>query len=149
MLKDNRELFQEYQLIHNFMHPAEPLKGWINEETFTSHYVDDWNLLMPVVEKIEGIDTEEGYLDIRIEIGRTKLLNDHFSEVFMEDRGSCFENTYKVVIDFINWRNDDAPTSKEIEEYMVLHNEDEVGINNQWSYDDAEYHLLLSDKYHK
>lgn len=41
-----------------------------------------------------------------------------------------------------------APTIEEINEYMELHNSDEVGIDNQWTFEDAEYHLLLSDKYH-
>lgn len=41
------------------------------------------------------------------------------------------------------------PTKQEIKEYMELHNDDEVGINNQWDMEDAEYHLLLSDKYYK
>lgn len=40
------------------------------------------------------------------------------------------------------------PSKKEIEEEMELHNSDEVGINNQWSFDDAEYHLILSDKFY-
>lgn len=39
------------------------------------------------------------------------------------------------------------PSNKEIQEYMELHNEDEVGIDNQWTFEDAEYYLLLSDKY--
>ncbi len=41
-----------------------------------------------------------------------------------------------------------VPSKSEITEYMELHNGDEVGINNQWSFEDAEYHLLLSDKYY-
>ena len=36
----------------------------------------------------------------------------------------------------------------DIKEYMNLHNSDEVGINNKWTFDEAEYHLLLSDKYY-
>ena len=39
------------------------------------------------------------------------------------------------------------PTKEEIIEEMELHNADEVGINNQWSFEDAEYHLTLSDKF--
>ena len=39
------------------------------------------------------------------------------------------------------------PTKEEIIEEMELHNSDEVGINNQWTFEDAEYHLILSDKY--
>ena len=42
-----------------------------------------------------------------------------------------------------------GPTKEEIIEEMELHNADEAGIDNQWTYEDAEYHLLLSDKYHK
>lgn len=40
------------------------------------------------------------------------------------------------------------PTQAEILEEMELHNADEVGIDNQWTYDEAEYHLLLSDKFY-
>lgn len=43
-----------------------------------------------------------------------------------------------------------TPTKEEIQEYMEAHNNDEVGQGegNAWSFEDAEYHLLLSDKYH-
>jgi len=46
------------------------------------------------------------------------------------------------------------PTKEEIKEYMELHNADEVGQNrfllyDKWTLEDAEYHLLLSDKYYK
>lgn len=40
------------------------------------------------------------------------------------------------------------PTKAEILEEMNLHNADEVGIDNQWDFEEAEYHLLLSDKYY-
>ena len=43
---------------------------------------------------------------------------------------------------------EETPSKEEILEEMELHNNDEVGINNQWDYEEAEYHLLLSDKYH-
>ena len=42
-----------------------------------------------------------------------------------------------------------VPSQQEIVNEMELHNADEVGINNQWDYEEAEYHLLLSDKYYK
>ena len=41
------------------------------------------------------------------------------------------------------------PTKKEIEQEMLLHNNDEVGLNDKWTFEDAEYYLLLSDKYYK
>ena len=40
------------------------------------------------------------------------------------------------------------PTKEEIQEYMELHNADEAGIDNQWTLEDAEYYLLLDDKYY-
>lgn len=41
-----------------------------------------------------------------------------------------------------------VPSREEILQEMELHNNDEVGIDNQWSYEDTEYHLMLSDKYY-
>lgn len=46
----------------------------------------------------------------------------------------------------INKLNDH--TREEVLELMELHNNDEVGIDNQWDYEEAEYQLLLSDKYY-
>ena len=42
-----------------------------------------------------------------------------------------------------------TPTPEEIRNEMELHNADEVGIDDQWSYEDAEYYLLLSDEYYQ
>lgn len=39
-----------------------------------------------------------------------------------------------------------TPTKKEIIEYMELHNDDEVGIDNQWTFEEAEYFLLLDEE---
>ncbi len=42
------------------------------------------------------------------------------------------------------------PTKEEIRTEMELHNADEVGqLCGQWTLEDAEYALLLSDKYYK
>lgn len=45
-------------------------------------------------------------------------------------------------------KNQLVPSNEEIILEMELHNADEVGIDNQWDYEDAEYYLLLSDKYY-
>jgi len=42
----------------------------------------------------------------------------------------------------------EKPDKEEIKEYMRSHNEDEVGENNQWDMEEAEYYLLNSDKYY-
>jgi len=45
---------------------------------------------------------------------------------------------------------DCCPSKEEIKQEMELHNADEVGqLYGKWTLEDAEYHLLLSDKYHK
>ena len=41
-----------------------------------------------------------------------------------------------------------VPTKEEIREYRDSHNNDEVGVGNQWTMEEAEYHLLLDDKYY-
>ena len=41
-----------------------------------------------------------------------------------------------------------TPSKEEIKEYMLSHNKDEAGENNQWTMEDAEYFLLLDDKYY-
>jgi hypothetical protein len=41
------------------------------------------------------------------------------------------------------------PSKEEIIEEMNLHNADEAGVDNQWTFEDAKYYLLLSDKYHQ
>lgn len=41
------------------------------------------------------------------------------------------------------------PTEAEILEYMTLHNADEVGIDNQWDFEDAKYHLELDDEHYE
>jgi hypothetical protein len=41
------------------------------------------------------------------------------------------------------------PTKQEILNEMELYNNDEVGLNNKWTFEETEYYLLLSDKYYK
>jgi hypothetical protein len=40
------------------------------------------------------------------------------------------------------------PTTQQIIDYMELHNADEVGINNQWDFEDAEYFLQFEDEFY-
>jgi len=53
MKKNNKQLFEEYKLVHDFLYPNEPLKAWINENTYTNYFIDSWDPLMELVEKIE------------------------------------------------------------------------------------------------
>ena len=45
-------------------------------------------------------------------------------------------------------KEEKTPSKEEIKEYMELHNNDEIGINNKWDMKEAEYYLLLDDKYY-
>jgi len=48
----------------------------------------------------------------------------------------------------IESREESLPDKEEVLAYMILHNGDEAGIDNQWDIEDAEYYLLLDDKYY-
>lgn len=70
----------------------------------------------------------------------SKFLNEHFKRkvgVYTDGEGCTYNELVQI-----------KPTKEEIIEEMQLHNSDEAGIDNQWTFEDAEYHLLLSDKYH-
>jgi len=124
-MKNLTEEFKNYRLIHNFRH-EEPLKAWINEGNFNDIYKEDWNALMDVVEKIEGlklgdlkglitdkhgnkdehfncvagIEIHGSYCNIYIQADMR--LVDNFIEATMEDKISA---TYKAIVDFIKWYN--------------------------------------------
>lgn len=46
--------FNCYQLLHKFTF-GDSLKHWVNEDNFTDHFYDDWNILMMTVDKIESL----------------------------------------------------------------------------------------------
>ncbi len=63
------------------------------------------------------------------------------------DREEDFKTIDETEVDeYLKWYKQ-TPDKEEIQQEMELHNADEVGINNQWTFEDAEYHLLLSDEY--
>lgn len=78
-------------------------------------------------------------------------LNDEyiFSSISTNEYVSLEDSNFKELCEELLELNSSMPSKEEILQEMELHNADEVGINNQWTFEDAEYHLLLSDKYHK
>lgn len=44
---------------------------------------------------------------------------------------------------------EEIPTDEEVEHYRLLHNADEIGINDQWNAKQARYYLELDDEWHE
>jgi hypothetical protein len=99
------EKFNDYKLIHNFNYPNEPLKSWITQDNYTNLYTDDWNELMPVVEKIDQIGASVIIGRMFCEIKYINPLNQsqHF-EVRIAS-GVKINAINGAVIDFIKWYN--------------------------------------------
>lgn len=75
-------------------------------------YNTSWDWLMPVIEKIETLETNEGYIDfdiysnaVIVETPETKIALYNLSE---ETFTTKLESTYKAVIDAINWIKQNA-----------------------------------------
>lgn len=49
--------FEKYKLVHKFI-TKEDLKSWVVESNYLNIFKEDWNALMPVVEKIEAFCLE-------------------------------------------------------------------------------------------
>ena len=75
-------------------------------------------------------------------------LTDSLFEFLLKNQGQSTDYALKHGGWSLVWEEDNVPTPEEIKEYMEAHNADEVGGNDKWDYEEAEYHLLLSDKYH-
>ncbi len=91
-----------------------PIHGIVRKDTISigkgpiMKFHSSWNWLMPVVEKIEGIKDDQGYLTkVKIWVNRCDIVfgNDvkHFPYKLGETK---IEATYTAVIEFIKWYND-------------------------------------------
>lgn len=84
--------FKEYRMVHDFMHPADPLKKWINGSNYINHYQIHWDELMPVIEKIHNLgicDGDEG----------SHLIDNVDEDLLRTD----ISETYSRVLEFLNW----------------------------------------------
>lgn len=109
-----REEFEDYQVVHNFMHPDEPLKGWINEKNYSNQYTDSWDALMELVEKVESLSYVRGrhfYLNVEqshVEIKVDRMPNVSFAGTPFGKwgTGGGFGKkipTYKSCVQFVRW----------------------------------------------
>tara|TARA_R100001509_G_C4871175_1_gene216729 strand:+ start:53 stop:349 length:297 start_codon:yes stop_codon:yes gene_type:complete len=77
-----------------------------NEQKIIILYQYSWDWLMPVVEKIEAQQTDNGLFEFRIHIEKTLIVSsEDFTTYIESDGGNRFENTYNAVVDFINEHN--------------------------------------------
>ena len=51
--------FEDYKLMHNFLHPDEQLKSWITGESYYNYFVDSWSELMKVISKISNLEEHD------------------------------------------------------------------------------------------
>jgi len=73
-------------------------------------YHISWDWLMSVVDKLEGIETDNGYYEFRIQLAETKIVDNHFETWIEINEGDRFENTYLAVVEFIKEYNNNQKT---------------------------------------
>ena len=98
--------FKEYQLVHNYMNPGEPLKDWITSDNFKNMYLEDWNELMSVVDKIEHIQLEtDNCFNVTLGGGLHCVIQDAYGEVveITASKPTKIQTMYAAVVDFIIW----------------------------------------------
>ena len=88
-------------------------------------YHASWDYLMLVVDRIEGVVDEHGCAkyNVRIEQCWVDIIDNHTSdEIVTVDGDNRREATYKAVVEFIKWHNEQA-TYKAVVESIKWHNE--------------------------
>lgn len=85
--------FEEYQLVHKFIHPDEPLKKWISADNFTNHYKDDWNETMNLVNRILNY-TAESENDVNGDYS-------HFYDCVITSLTENIEDVYRACVNFL------------------------------------------------
>lgn len=76
--------------------------GWFAEDL---QYHSDWNWLMPVVEKIEHIENADFVVYINVECCKITARETYPNLVIIETAKTKIEATYKAIVEFIKWYN--------------------------------------------
>jgi len=58
-MSTNKEQFLNYELLHNYTFPNEPLKSWINEDNFHNIFEESYDRLFEIIIKIETLISKE------------------------------------------------------------------------------------------
>jgi hypothetical protein len=106
-----KQQFEDYKILHNFLY-SKPLKKWINETNFKNLFIEDYNELMLVSEKIEslyddGIDITQYSDGILIQNWREQK---EIVRLTMAEEGlNRKEFAYRGFVLFIEWYNEIKP----------------------------------------
>ncbi len=121
---ETKQILDCNKMIAEFM-GVMPIKGWcdgyalnkaglpfnygaMGNGTSDLKFHSSWDWLMPVVEKIEGLDDNEGEFDCHFEILRDGcLVIAWHGETIIEIYGNTkIESVWLAVVEFIKWRNE-------------------------------------------
>jgi hypothetical protein len=102
-------------LIDDFM--GRNRTNWGSGHKYIS-YSNDWNMLMPVVEKIESLFEDNITVQIYdgrciIEMGTQYAMatDTHLPENFYNNKGPKIHSTWLSIVQFIQWYNSQTPTN--------------------------------------
>lgn len=93
-----KQHFEDYKTVHHFFYDH-PLKQWVCEDNFYNHFFDDWNVLMPVVQKC--FDTQT--------FGSNNLVGDITHALVDVD----IEKTFNAVLSFVIFYNNQGAQKKQ------------------------------------
>jgi hypothetical protein len=106
---NNIELHKNFILIHEFLYPGEPIKGWVRkDETYTGSFHNNWECLMDIVERIEGLVFEnDNFPNVTIGGSNYCIIQDSNSELFefIGESETKILSAYSAIVKFIEWYN--------------------------------------------
>jgi len=98
-----KQMHENWLIIHRFEHEEEPKKWLVNDKTYTGDYHKDWLWIMPVILKI---GEETGY-ELVMKFNESywnKFGNDPLEDKNFGGYENPFE-IYKAVVAFLKWYN--------------------------------------------
>ncbi len=113
-LRENNKLIAEFMGLvkssyRNMYWTEKSKEGFGEGELVNLLYHTSWDWLMPVVDRIEGIIDEHGCAkyNVRVEQSWVDIIDNHTSdEIVKVDGDNRREATYKAVVEFIKWYNE-------------------------------------------
>lgn len=92
--------YEDYVVLHSFFYNGEPLKSWITRDSYINLF-ENWDVLMEVVEKIEGM----GYWVNRINGDVWIVDNSNNIVINNQEHEGGIRATYKVCVEFAKNRH--------------------------------------------